>query len=167
MKFSSLSDPSTRASALMLTQEAPFKMPLIVKEGWGIIALIIIVGFIPSLLITAKICTFIVPLLVIIPGMKSFLTLELLVLVAFLVIALPAICLVYYIAGRYTCRLTLYFVSNERLEDAKIVALGFQHTIYYLHLKQNDEFASFIRTSNLTSESDRYAKFINRLDKKL
>jgi hypothetical protein len=158
-----LSDLQTRAKASALAASAPLKMPLLVREGWGVIALIIVLGIIPSWLATGWLLSKVLPVLSHLVGVPLKLPLSVFVLLGFFLIATPAFLLVYYVAGRYTCRLTNYYASIGRIEDAETVALGFQATVWYLHLTQDYQFASFLKASNLGEKSDRYAKFLARM----
>jgi hypothetical protein len=163
MDIKPLSDPRTRASAVILAQQAPIKMPYVAKNGWGVIALLIVFGFIPGQIAGFAVSKFILALVRDLTGVQFRPPLVLIVGLGFSFVFLPSIWLVFYITGRYTCRLTHYYASIGRLQDAETVALGFQATVWYLHVRQNREFASFLRTAELGNKSARYQRFLARL----
>jgi len=158
-----LSDPQTRNRACVLAASAPLKIPRVVKEGWGVIALAIIVGIIPSLFATAWLLSKSLPMLRKLIGLHVPVPMSAFFVLSLLIVAVPVGLYVYYQAGLYTCRLANYFVLQGKFDDAETVALGFQSTVWYLHLWQDRQFASFARAADLGSKSQRYAKYLARL----
>ena len=163
MNVEPLSDPATRAKAILLASQSPVRIPILVKQSYGIVALCVVLGFIPAFALVYKLTEDLFPLfnrslnthLSASPGFLAFCT--------FALVFLPPWLLLYYVGGRYTCRLVAYYAQQGNEDDAEVVALGFQHTVWYLHFRNSEALQSLAKSRDLATKSDRYRRFMNRL----
>ena len=152
-----MNDPKLRVNAMILAAESGLRAPLLVRESWGVLALAVIVGIIPSIVIslaafellqTKMAGTFLEPLTPI-PHIFQC-------TVAFIAIFLPSVMLIYFQSGKFTWCVAKHLADQGRLLDAETVLLGLDHTVSTIHLLLYPELLRFVRKHGLATKSNRY-----------